>query len=232
MSRMSESCHISMCCAHTHEWQRIWMAHVTFQWCMSHTIEWCRISICCAHTHPWQRICMAHVTFHWVMSHMGESSHISMCCAHTRHMTTYVNGSCHILMSYVAYGWVVSRATGGAERTLRKLQYTKKLFSVSSDFSRFEWESLVIIQVSEYWVGISGDNPSFRIYKREKMHALLRLANVVSPFLYTRGECVMSHMNETCRTVWMSQVTFQWVMSHMNESYHTWMSQITYEWVM
>jgi len=36
-------------------------------------------------------------------------------------------------------------------------------------------------------VGISGDIPSFRIYKREKTHALLRLANVVSPFLYTHG---------------------------------------------
>ena len=36
-------------------------------------------------------------------------------------------------------------------------------------------------------MGISGDNPNFRIYKREKTHALLRLANIVSPFLYTRG---------------------------------------------
>jgi len=34
---------------------------------------------------------------------------------------------------------------------------------------------------------ISGDNPSFSMYKIEKKHALLRLANVVSPFHSTRG---------------------------------------------
>ena len=39
-------------------------------------------------------------------------------------------------------------------------------------------------------MGISGDDPSFRIYIREKMHALLRLTHVVNPFLYTRGMCV------------------------------------------
>jgi len=66
---------------------------------------------------------------------------------------------------------------------------TKRLYFVCSDFtdSQFDWKSLVIIRVSEYWVGISDDNPSFRIYKTEKPHVLLRLTNVVSPFLYTRG---------------------------------------------
>jgi len=72
-------------------------------------------------------------------------------------------------------------------RGLRGNFNTTKSYYVSSDFSRFEWESVAIFRVSEYWVGISGHNPSFRIYEREKMHALLRLANVVSPFLYTRG---------------------------------------------
>jgi len=51
------------------------------------------------------------------------------------------------------------------------------------DFCIFRFQSI--------WVGISGDNPSFRIYKREKTHALSRLADVVSPFLYTRGYDVL-----------------------------------------
>ena len=47
-------------------------------------------------------------------------------------------------------------------------------------------------------MGISGDNPKFRIHKREKTHALLRLVNVVSSFLNTRGPslsltCTRSH---------------------------------------
>jgi len=32
-----------------------------------------------------------------------------------------------------------------------------------------------------------------------------------------------------CHT-WMSHVTYEWVMSHMNESCHIWMSHVTYEW--
>jgi len=51
-------------------------------------------------------------------------------------------------------------------------------------------------QISVDWVGISGDNPSFRICEREKTHPLLCLANVVSPFLYTRGgvRCTMEEV--------------------------------------
>jgi len=92
--------------------------------------------------------------------------------------STYVIGTTH-------HGW---SGEGLLEET-RRLQYAKRLYFVSSDFSRFEWESpsLAIILVSVYWVGVSGDNLRFRIYIREKTHALLRLANVVSPFLYPRS---------------------------------------------
>jgi len=44
-------------------------------------------------------------------------------------------------------------------------------------------------------------------------------------------EWVMSHMNESCH-IWMSDFTYESVMSHMNESHHIWMSHVTYEWVM
>jgi len=41
-------------------------------------------------------------------------------------------------------------------------------------------------------------------------------------------EWVMSHMNESCH-IRMSHVTYEWVMSHLNESCHIWTSQLTYE---
>jgi len=44
-------------------------------------------------------------------------------------------------------------------------------------------------------------------------------------------EWVVSDMNESC-PIWMSHVTYEWVMSYMNESCHIWMSHVTYEWVM
>ena len=41
-------------------------------------------------------------------------------------------------------------------------------------------------------------------------------------------ERVMSHLNESCH-IWMSHVTFEWVMSHLNVSCHIWMSHVTFE---
>jgi len=52
-----------------------------------------------------------------------------------------------------------------------------------------------------------------------------------SDMIYVTYEWVMSHMNESCH-VWMSHVTYAWVMSHMNESCHVWMSNAIYEWGM
>jgi len=43
-------------------------------------------------------------------------------------------------------------------------------------------------------------------------------------------EWAISHI-ESCH-IWMSHVTYKWVMSHMNESCHIQMSHVTYEWVM
>ena len=41
---------------------------------------------------------------------------------------------------------------------------------------------------------------------------------------------VMSCMNESCHT-WLSPVTYEWGMSHMNESCLIWMRHVKYEWV-
>jgi len=50
----------------------------------------------------------------------------------------------------------------------------------------------------------------------------------MSPVTY---EWVMSHVNESCH-MWMSHVTYEWVMPHTNESCHIGMSHVTYEWIM
>jgi len=51
---------------------------------------------------------------------------------------------------------------------------------------------------------------------------------VVAQRLHTPAEThVISYV-----TYSMSHVTYEWFMSHMNESCHIWMSHVTYEWVM
>jgi len=50
------------------------------------------------------------------------------------------------------------------------------------------------------------------------------------PWLPWYRNGVVSYMNESC--LWMSHVTYEWVMSHLNESCHIWMTHVTYEWVM
>ena len=44
-------------------------------------------------------------------------------------------------------------------------------------------------------------------------------------------QTVVSHINESCHTL-MSHVTYQWVMSHLNESCHISMSHGPYQWAM
>jgi len=51
--------------------------------------------------------------------------------------------------------------------------------------------------------------------------------------MHTRQDptvCAQDVSNQ-CHT-WMSHVTCEWVMSHMNESCHVWMSHVTYDWIM
>jgi len=71
-----------------------------------------------------------------------------------------------------------------------------------------------IFRFQSIWVGISGDNPSFGIHKRGKTHAVLRLANFVSPFLhvqalsYTRGVCHVLQNVAVCQCCF-SQISFR-----------------------
>jgi len=44
--------------------------------------------------------------------------------------------------------------------------------------------------------------------------------------------CYNAQQLRECFHLWMSHVTCEWVMSHMNELCHTWMSHVTHEWVM
>jgi len=46
--------------------------------------------------------------------------------------------------------------------------------------------------------------------------------------IYIRKQSYLICVYESCH-IWMSHVTYEWVMSHMNKSCHIWMSHVTYD---
>jgi len=75
-------------------------------------------------------------------------------------------------------------------------------------------------------------NESYHVWMRRIWtHSYSDITCYVTSISHVTYEWVMSHMNESCH-IWMSHVTYESVMSHIHESCHIWMSHVTYEWVM
>ena len=92
--------------------------------------------------------------------------------------------------------------------------HNRCFLKVFSDFSGFGWVSIAIIWFSGYGAEIFGDNPSFRIYERMQTHALLRLANVVSPLHSTR-ECGWTWKVDRRKDTWYQDYLESAALSHV-----------------
>jgi len=116
-------------------------------------------------------------------------------------------------MSHVTHEWVMSHMNKSSHIWLRHVKY--------------EWVMAHMLRTDE-----SCHRPQ-TVFE-------LTLQYMTWPFAFF-DEGVLSHMHESYVTwsrknkscqIWMSHVTHEWVMPHINESYHTWMSHITHERVM
>jgi len=117
-----------------------------------------------------------------------------------------LNEACHIWMRHVTYEWGMSHMNEACHIWKRHVTCFHMLNEACHTMRTH-------IIAEEWCVGESRSS--------NKMVCLL----------------IMSRMNESCHTwkshgIWMSRVTYKWILPYMNESCHVWMSHVTYEWVM
>ena len=114
----------------------------------------------------------------------------------------------------------------------------KRLYSAKQPYKRDDieqkrlilWRSLLIVAIPDDWrltTCLCFEMPSGLWF----MHLFEWGKQREGERMWARESMSHAHMNESCH-VWMSNVTFEWVMSQMNGSCHIWMGHVTYEWVM
>jgi len=117
----------------------------------------------------------------------------------------------------------------------------KRLYSAKEPYKRDDieqkrlilWRSLLIVAIPDDWrltTCLCFEMPSglwfMHLFVWGKQRERARESERVRVWVmhtwmsHVTYEWVMSHLNESCHR-WMGHVTFEWVMSHMNESCHT-----------
>ena len=167
-----------------------------------------------------------------------------------------MNGSCHIWMSHVTYEWVMS--------------YMNESCHICMSHTTYEWVMSIMNESCHIWMShttyewvMSHMNESCHISTENTSGVALRRptacqnrARQLPGRVASSLVCAAACMDESCH-IWMSHVTYEWVMSrmntsttrtsriftrlcssmyewvmsHMNESYNVEMSNVTYEWV-
>jgi len=114
------------------------------------------------------------------------------------------NESCHIRMSHVTYGWVMSHMNESCHIWMSHVTFKRVMAHIWMGHVTYKWVMLHMDQSRHVWMShvtygwvMSHKNESWRTY-----------------------EWVMAHINESCHT-WMSHGTHFWVLAHMNKSWHT-----------
>jgi len=149
------------------------------------------------------RICES-FTYMWVMSRTCKSCHV-----YVSHVT--YSESCHVCMSLVSYEWVISRICESRHVYMSHVTYT---WVMSRTYKPCH---IYMRHVTNIWVICPIWLSHVRYWDRnsciETAYPLLKLMLCVT----SRIQWVMSHMNASCQ-IWMSHVTYEWVMSHKTET--------------
>jgi len=170
----------------------------------------------------WQR------TGEWkVMSHTNERSRYTKMSHVTREeVMSHKNESCHALLSHVAREWVMSLLFWP---TIDGEFDDWKVMSHMKEQSRHTWISHVANEQVMSHKNESLVNESCRTWMS---HVTAIFADTWQQtdgwrvMSHTNKESPTSHMNESCH-MRRSQVTQEWVMSHVNEACCTWISHVT-----
>jgi len=132
--------------------------------------------------------------------------------------------SCHIWMSHVTYGRVMSHIHESCHACMHmNLSDESCHIWMSHDTCKFHNHSNSERLVTRM-------SASCHTYEWAMSHIWMSHVKNMNWSCHVY-EWVMSHMNELFDT-WTSPVTYMWFMSHMHESCHIYMSHVTYKWVM
>jgi len=167
--------------------------------------------------HVW----MSHVTYEWVMSRMNESCHVWMSHVTYEWVMSRMNESCHILISHVPYAWVVQKAKASWLCSMGHVKYASNYVTYESVMSCMnESCSLWMSHFTLAWF------MSHRFFLQEAKASLLAaMIYVTYASSHVTYEWVMSHMNESCHVrgishIWMSDITYGCVVSRTNDLCH------------
>ena len=196
--------------SHMKESCHVWMCRVTHMNESCHT--WGSLHLAVHEPRLNESCPISHVPYEEGMSHMKKACPIWMryVTSHVRESVpieegmSHMNVSCCIWMRYVT-----SQVKKACPIWRRHVPYESVV-------------SLMIVSCLYEWV-MSRMNVSCSVGIRHVT------CEGVSTLWHTSHRCV--YMCIYCHT-WMSHVTCEWVMSHVNESCHTWMIHITYAWVL
>jgi len=193
----------------TYEW-----VYVTYEGVMSRMNESCHVWMSHVNMIELCHVWMSYVTYEWVMSHMDESM-------------SHKNESCHTWMRHVTYD------TLQAQREIGRLpdRLQQVLVELQSHVT-YEWVMSHMNETCHIWgpTGTTRDREAARwswrrgvvSHMNESCHIWMGHVPYKSRQDNTRSCGRLSGARGGAESfhIWMSYVTYEWVVSHMNESCH------------
>ena len=169
---------------------------------------------------------MCHVTNEWVMSQINVSCHILMSHITHEYVTSKINEPHHIWMSHVTAEWVMSH-----------MHMSYHICDVAQYHilwrGTFVCDTICVVtsqensHMSQIWIHhVTHMNASCVTYECVMSHIIC-----VHVFIFVTYVNISLSHNVTYAYV-ISQITYKWATSHMNESRDSWMGHVTYVYVL
>jgi len=169
-------------------------------------------------------VCMSHVTCVWVMSHSNEKCYV--CVSHVTYEwgMTHTNEKYHMWMRHFTLHHVCKASCHTHEWITSYTGWRRPTGCLKMQviFHKRATNCMALSPKKPY-----KDKASYGS-SPPCMQEARHICNVISDVTY---EWARSQMNELCH-IRMSHVSYEWVMSRMNDPHHIRMSHVTNEWVM